>query len=467
MGKIKIGFAPTRRSIFSAPDAVKYANLTRERLKELDIEFVDIQEFNEDGLLYDDNDVELIAQKFIENDVDGLFIPHTNFGSEQACARLAKKLNVPVLLWGPRDEKPESDGNRLRDSQCGLFATGKVLRRYQVKFTYLNNCRLHDVEFSRGISDFLATCNVVKTFKKTRILQIGPRPMDFLTTMANEGELLEKYGIEIIPIPLPELTAEIKKVTKEEALAVNLVVNHCMRCCKISISDEHLNTVAVLKIAMQKLVEKYNCNSIVIQCWDALQDEIGILPCAANSMLIEEGIPVICETDIHGAITTLMLEAANLNKTRSMFADWTVRHPENENGELLQHCGLFPFSLAKDKPEITYPVAFDSPGSVSFECKQGDLTLCRFDGDNNEYSLLLGSAKTIKGPFTKGTYVWIEVDNLKRLEHKIVTGPYIHHVAGIYANVIPVLYESCKYLDIKVDLYDDIEEDVKAYLRGE
>ena len=42
MKSVKIGFAPTRRSIFSAPDAVKYANLTRERLKELGVEFVDI-----------------------------------------------------------------------------------------------------------------------------------------------------------------------------------------------------------------------------------------------------------------------------------------------------------------------------------------------------------------------------------------------------------------------------------------
>ena len=35
--KIKIGFAPTRRSIFSAPDAIKYANLTRAKLDELGI----------------------------------------------------------------------------------------------------------------------------------------------------------------------------------------------------------------------------------------------------------------------------------------------------------------------------------------------------------------------------------------------------------------------------------------------
>ena len=33
--QIKLGVAPTRRSIFSAPDAVKYANLTRAKLDEL------------------------------------------------------------------------------------------------------------------------------------------------------------------------------------------------------------------------------------------------------------------------------------------------------------------------------------------------------------------------------------------------------------------------------------------------
>ena len=39
-------------------------------------------------------------------------------------------MGLPVLLWGPRDERPDENGVRLRDSQCGLFATGKVLRRF-------------------------------------------------------------------------------------------------------------------------------------------------------------------------------------------------------------------------------------------------------------------------------------------------------------------------------------------------
>ena len=95
------------------------------------------------------------------------------------------------------------------------------------------------------------------------------------------------------------------------------------------------------------------------------------------------------------------------------------------------------------------------------------MTLVRFDGDNGEYSLLLGNAKGVEGPYTKGTYVWVEVQNLKRLEAKIVEGPYIHHCVGIHENVVPVLYEACKYIGIAPDLYDPIEEDVKAYLRGE
>ena len=466
MTKIVIGLAPTRRSIFSAPDAVKFADLTRKRLRELSVEFVDIDDIAEDGLLHSEEDRIKIAEKFKAAKVDGLFFPHGNFGTEYEVARLAKELNVPVLLWGPRDERPDENGIRLRDSQCGLFATGKVLRRFQVPFTYMTNCRLEDAEFERGVRVFLAVCNVVKAFRSTRILQIGPRPYDFWSTMCNEGELLEKFTIQLSPIPMPELTCEVKRALDEKT-EVAEVVAYCREHFNIAIKDNELEHVAALKVAMKRLTVKYGCNAIAIQCWNALQGELGIMPCAANSLLNEEGIPVVCETDIHGAITAIMAEAAGMDEARTFFADWTVRHPDNENGELLQHCGPWPLSVAKEKPSIGYPLAFDHPGAVEALAKDGEMTLCRFDGDNGEYSLLLGNARGVDGPYTKGTYVWVEVENLKRLEAKIVEGPYIHHCVGIHKDVVPVLYEACKYLGIKPDLYDPVEEQVKAYLRGE
>lgn len=466
MDPIKLGYAPTRRSIFSAPDAIKYRGLTAQRLTELGVDFVDITDINEEGLLYNDADMLKIAEKFKAEKIDGLFLPHCNFGTEYECARLAKELGVPVLLWGPLDERPEPDGTRLRDTQCGLFATGKVLRRFGVPFTYMTNCRLEDPVFERGLRDFMAVCNVVKTFRHIRILQISTRPFDFWSTMCNEGELLEKFNIQLAPIPMGELVDEVRKNLGNVA-ETQEVMTYCRANMNIAIKDDELEKVAAMKVAMKHLAEKYGCNAIAIQCWNQLQTELGIMPCAANALLNEEGIPTVCETDIHGAITALLVEAAGMGQVRSFFADWTIRHPDCPNGELLQHCGPWPISVAGEKPTITYPLAFDHPGSITAEAKHGDVSLVRFDGDLGQYSLLLGHAKGIDGPKGMGTYLWVEVDNIKRLEAKLVEGPYIHHCVGIHKDVVPVLYEACKYIGVKPDLYDPIEEEVKAYLRGE
>jgi hypothetical protein len=63
--------------------------------------------------------------------------------------------------------------------------------------------------------------------------------------------------------------------------------------------------------------------------------------------------------------------------------------------------------------------------------------------------------------------MWAEVKNLDRLEDKVVCGPYIHHCTGIHGDVVPVLYEACKYISVEPDLYDDNAEQVKAIIRGE
>lgn len=471
MDRIVLGYAPTRRSIFSAPDARKYRSIIADKLRELGVEFVDIDDINEEGLLFDEDDRLKVLKKFQDAGVDGLFLPHCNFGTEFICARLAKDLGKPVLLWGPLDERPEANGVRLRDTQCGLFATGKVLRRFEVPFTYMTNCRVDDPVFERGLRDFIAVCNVVKRFHAARILQIGPRPYEFYSTMCNEGELLERFGIECVPVPLPELTRGVREALAEdtgdgtsdveEQLA--WIDAHFEKNC----TDEQVRTIAAMAVTMRRMLKRYHCTAGCIQCWNELQHELHVMPCAANSILNEEGTPITCETDVHGAITSLMIEAADMGRKRSFFADWTIRHPDDPNGELLQHCGPWPCSVAQRKPVITTPLAFDHNGALTAEAKHGEVTLCRFDGDNGEYSLLLGNAEGIDGPKCMGTYLWVHVQNIKRLEAKIVEGPYIHHCAGIHDDVVPVLYESCKYLGIKPDLYDPIEEDVKAYLRGE
>ena len=168
---------------------------------------------------------------------------------------------------------------------------------------------------------------MVKTFRNIRILQISTRPFDFWTTMCNEGELLEKFNIQLSPIPMTELTEEVKAV-KEEGDKVAEMIAYIRENMEVRIKDNEVENVAALAVAMEQLIDRYGCKAGAIQCWNALQTELGIMPCAANAILNEKGIPVVCETDIHGAITALLVEAAGMGEKRGFFADWTIRHPD-------------------------------------------------------------------------------------------------------------------------------------------
>jgi len=474
MKKLKLGYAPTRRSVFSAEDAFRYKTMIRKKIESfgMDIDIVDLEGLNEEGLLYDDYmNADLIIQRFKQENVDAVFFPHCNFGTEDTVARVGKAVGKPVLLWGPRDEAPLEDGMRLRDTQCGLFATGKVLRRFNVPFTYITNSRVDDPVFERGFINFIAAANVVKHFKNLRILQIGPRPAPFWTMICNEGELLERFGIEIHPITLVDIQRATKKIENSNSPELAEAIDYIKAKLDWSeVTEADVRRIAALKVAMKQYALTTGSTAIAIQCWSSLQDAMGIMPCLANAILTDEQIPVTCETDIHGAITAVMVQAAALNRYPTFFADLTIRHPENANGELLFHCGNFPVSLSvEDKPKLRKHFLFDdhSPGTHEGEIQGGGMTLARFDGDHGKYQLFLGQARGIEGPFTRGSYVWVEVNDWPLWEEKLVKGPYVHHSVGIHANVIPALYEACQYIPgLTPDPVDPTEKEIQAWLRG-
>ena len=112
-----------------------------------------------------------------------------------------------------------------------------------------------------------------------------------------------------------------------------------------------------------------------------------------------------------------ILRAVTLNRQSEFLADLTIRHPENDNAELLWHCGPFPYSL-KNQDSTARLVG----GQESFYLKDGNLTVCRFDEVDGKHYLFCGEGKTTTGPETTGTYVWLEVDNWKRWKKSSSSG---------------------------------------------
>ncbi|UCD56346.1 MAG: L-fucose/L-arabinose isomerase family protein, partial [Candidatus Hydrogenedentota bacterium] len=445
-----------------------------EKIKGFGVEIVDIDWLNEEGLLFDTQQVRDVVRKFQHESVDGIFVPHCNFGTEAAVGKLGKELGVPLLLWGPRDDAPEPDGLRLRDTQCGLFATSKVLRRMGVPFTYIVNSWLDDPAFERGFRCFVGAAAAANAFKNMRVGQIAPRPGAFWTMMFNEGELLERFGLEVIPLTLSETTERIRTKVSTERKAVAEEVKSIKRAVDTTdCSEESLQAMVGLKMVLKEWAEQEGLAAIALQCWTAMQEVLGIVPCFANGLLTGEGLPVTCETDVHGAATAILLQAVALNESPIFFADLTVRHPENDNAELLWHCGNFPLALKDEKSPTCacgahYIMEGNYAGCGEFRLKEGPITIARMDGDHGEYSLLIGEAKAVAGPLTRGTYVWAEVEDWPLWEEHIIRGPYVHHVAGIHGNFAASLHEACRYIPgLKPDSVQPTESEIRKWLRGQ
>lgn len=455
---LTIGVAPLRRTAwshkpFNQPEAVKYKNQILSFLKKYeaeDVSFVDLEGCTADGLLSTVSDADRIADYFIEKKVDGVFTPHCNFGSEESLAHLCRKVGKPVLLWGPKDYINPDDLYRYRDSQCGLFASSKVLQMYNVPFSYIENCDLEDPVFDRGFERFLAVVSTVKAFTGMRIGQISTRPNPFASMKVNEMELLQRFGIEILPITMEDLKGKIaalKQRTPQRIQAEALQMQSLYQL-EGGATMEHLEKAAALKLAVEDWAVEDNLSAAVAMCWGPMIEATGIAPCFVLGDVCDDGLPFICETDIHGAVSAVMAMAAARYTTPIYLADMTIRHPENPNSELMWHCGVFAKSLAKSDQMLTINRHYNRlcPTVGEWELRGGDLSIVRFDGINGEYSLFLGDARGTTGPKTVGSYVWIEVDNWADWERKLIYGPYVHHCVGIHAKVTDILEESCRYI---------------------
>lgn len=470
----KLGYMPTRRTFFSKEDAMKFKNIVSEEIKKNvpeNVRIFDLEWLNEEGLLYDDQDSKRVADFFIKTEVDALFSPHCNFGTENAVAQVARRVQKPILIWGPRDEAPLSTGERLRDSQCGLFATSKVLQRYSVPFSYIVNSRTNDNVFKKGFINFIRASNVVKFTKNIRIGQVSARPQSFYSIIINENELLERFGIEIIPINLDTIVRLVNDAVQHEKAEIKKVIAEIKKVADFSkISLEATERIAALKYVLTNTIKELNLQSLAFQCWDELQYQLGICSCFVNAMITDEGIPVACESDIHGAISSLMLQAAGMFAKPTFFSDLTIRHPENDNAELLWHCGAFPPSLSIDKNKSVignhFVLPSHAPGTCNWQLKKGDITMIRFDGINGKYSLFCGQGKTVDGPYNLGTYTYLEVKDWPLWEEKIIYGPYIHHTSCMYGHYASALYEATRYLDaVTFDPAEPTIEEIRKYLR--
>lgn len=453
--KVKIGLVALRRNTTDRPAKTfltwssaeerghRFVKYIEDTFTSENVQFVDTNGLGHNDLIFDDDSAAACVERFKAEKVDSIIIINCNFGNEEAAADIAKALGKPVCIWAPLDDEYYVHGMRPTDSQCGSFGLSRQMQRYHIPFTHINCCRVDSDTFKEGIDRFAKVTCMVKNFTGMRIGQVGTRPQPFFSVIWNEGELMEKFGIRIIPINFAFIKQTYDYVVenqKDEIAEVKKIFENNYKMDDLTL--QYLDTMSAMVLMYKKLFADYKLDVISGECWTGFPQMFGnFCPCSVYGVLNDMGYIVSCESDMHCALTLALLSCTTFGKKRPFLGEFTVRHPENENAELLWHCGPFPLSVKA--PDCEAELVNQREW---FRGKDGTYTVARLDHEGSNYMILPLVCHTVPGPQTHGTYIWGEFSDLNKVESRLLDGPYIHHFCEVEGDHRAEFKDFCKFV---------------------
>src|SRR5216684_3168826 len=230
-------------------------------------------------------------------EIDGILVTLPNFGDERAVANTLRwaGLDVPVLIHAFNDEGKKMTIRDRRDSFCGKMSVCNNLKQYGIAYslTSLHTMDPNSQEFRADLRRFAATCNVVSKLKNARIGALGARPAAFNTVRYSE-KLLEASGISVETLDLTEALGWARAMKDDDReLQDKLGAIRDYTNVK-GIPKESLLRMAKLGVAIDRWVRDKQLSATSIQCWTALEEFYGVVPCTCMSMMSNNLMPSAC-----------------------------------------------------------------------------------------------------------------------------------------------------------------------------
>jgi L-fucose isomerase-like protein len=379
------------------------------------------------------------------DEIDGILVTLPNFGDERAVANALRwaELNVPVLIHAFNDEGQKMTIRDRRDSFCGKMSVCNNLRQYRIPYSLT---RLHTVNpdsdsFRADLRRFAATCRVVDRLKHARIGAIGARPAAFNTVRYSE-KLLEASGITVETLDLSEALGWVRRM-KEDEKELQDKLGAIQGYTNVSgIPKESLMKMAKLGVAIDRWVRDKQLSATAIQCWTALEEFYGVVPCTLMSMMSNNLMPSACETDIAGLVGMYVLQAASGQPAALL--DWNNNFNSDPNKGVVFHCSNLPKAFfAEQKMDYQEIIAGtvgkeNTYGTIVGRISPGPFTYCRVSTDDltGRMASYLGEGRFTEDKLdTFGGYGVIEVPEFQKLLQFICRNGYEHHVAATKAPV--------------------------------
>ena len=375
--------------------------------------------------------------------IDGIIVTLPNFGDERAIANTLRwaNLKVPVLVHAFNDISGKMTIRDRRDSFCGKMSACNNLRQYGIPYslTKLHTVDPNTPEFVADLRRFAATCNIVRKLKNARIGAIGARPAAFNTVRFSE-KLLEASGITVETLDLSEVLGWARKMTDDEAPVKDKLAEIRNYTNVRGIPDVSLMKMAKLGVGIDRWVKDQQLSATAIQCWTALEEFYGVVPCTLMSMMSNNMLPSACETDIVGLLGMYVLQAAS-GKPAALL-DWNNNFGGDPNKGVVFHCSNLPKAFfveqRMDYQEIIAGTVGkeNTYGTIVGRISPGPFTYCRISTDDTSGCIrgYYGEGRFTEDTLdTFGGYGVIELPQFQKLLQYICRQGFEHHVAATKA----------------------------------
>jgi len=288
----------------------------------------------------------------------------------------------------------------------------------------------------------------VKGLRRARLGAIGARPAAFKTVRFSE-KILEAHGIAVEVIDLSEILGRVGKL-EDGAPAVQqtlAAIQEYIPTEQVPLSS--LLKMAKLAVVVNDWIDENELTASAIQCWTALEEYFGVVPCTVMSMMSNRLLPSACEVDITGALAMYALTLAA--GVPAALLDWNNNYGDDPDKCVLFHCSNLPkacFAHVRmgQQDIIGGSVGVERTyGTCVGSIKPGPFTFARIATDDlsGTIAAYVGEGEFTTDPLdTFGGAGVARIGNLQGLLRYLCTAGFEHHVAVAHGTVARILAEA-------------------------
>jgi L-fucose isomerase-like protein len=399
------------------------------------------------GAVFSLEDSRKCADLFKEHreEIDGILVTLPNFGEETAIANALRwaGLDVPVLIHAFPDDASKMTSADRRDSFCGKMSCASNLRQYGILYSLTSEHTMdpEGAAFRADLRSFAGTCRVVRGLRLARLGAIGARPAAFKTVRYSE-KLLERSGISVETIDLSEIFGRARKLADSDS-----GVKAKLEEIKAYVPTKGIDAPALVKMAklgsvIEGWMEENALSASALQCWTAMEEFYGVVPCALMSMMSNRLMPSACETDISGLVGMYAMVLATGKP--SALVDWNNNYGGDPDKGVIFHCSNLPKDFFMEEkpgeaPVMDYQAIIagtvgkeNTYGTVVGRIRSGPFTYCRVSTDDvrGVVAAYVGEGDLTSDPLqTFGGYGVVHIPNFQKLLGFICENGFEHHTA--------------------------------------